>query len=135
VSNWKQRGVPAGLVLALLLERRTQELPEAPPVPEHLRKEWQATHSFTAMVEALRHLERIPPTDVRAWQTRLAWEAVLSAAEIVLKSAGWTEAEWRRVFEERLDHWLRPKRGRRSEQELLTERLQIELGFRWEEDS
>jgi len=97
-------------------------------------QEWQAIHSFTAMVEALRHLERYPATDVRAWKARLAWEAVLSAAEIVLKISGWTEAEWRRVYEERLDHWLRPRRGRRSEQELLTERLQTELGFRWEED-
>ena len=98
-------------------------------------QEWQATHSFTAMVEALRRLERFSATDARAWQTRLAWEAVLSAAEIVLKIAGWTDAEWRRVYEEGLDHWLRPKRGRRSEQELLTERLQTELGFRWEEET
>jgi transcriptional regulator with XRE-family HTH domain len=109
------------------------------PVPMQfqlwLDKEWQATHSFTALVEALRELEVIEPTNhLHAWLTRLAWEAVLAAADIVLKVHGkWSEANWKEIYDRRLDHWLRPKFGRRSERETLSQWLQVELGFPQEE--
>src|SRR4029077_11724529 len=79
-GNWENtRKVPAGHVLRIY-EERVKEAGQAPPDlrPSERREiwqdaEWQATHSFTAMVVALRHLEEIPARSPRAWRTRVAW--------------------------------------------------------------
>lgn len=101
--------------------------------------EWQETHSFTAMVIALRHLEAIPSANMRAWRTRVAWEAVMEASKFVRHIAGWGDEQWREIWDGRLDYWKEPEkmraaRPKRSEREALLRSLQVELGFTWDED-
>lgn len=134
VDNWiARKSVPWDVVGPILAQMQDPQ-PAIKSKPEWLDPEWQATHAFTAMVEALRRLERIPPRGRGAWRTRIAWEAVLEASKAVRDIAGWGDAQWKMVHDKKLDHWLRPRPARRGEPETLTERLQIELGFSWEED-
>lgn len=133
-SNWKKLGVPWNVLGPILLEQRTEAVSSAvhetsvPYVaPEWQDREWQQTHAFTALVEALRDLERIPMTSVNAWRARIAWETVLSAGEVVRTLSSWKDRDWERIHRKGLDHWLRPKFGSRAERTMLKERLSIQL--------
>ena len=108
-----------------------------PPRPDWLNPEWQERRAFTAMVQALKELDRIPPQSLSAWRARVAWEAVIGASRVIRGVAGWDDSQdvgprpgrWRKIFEGPIDHWKVAKFGRRTEAETLKERLQIELGF------
>lgn len=132
-SNWRRLGVPSHVIVRLL-RQRSPDLRAAEPFTAYrpnadlwLDPEWQATHTFTAMVYALRRLEKLPARGPQAWKTRVGWEAMMAGAKVLLAVAGWTDADWKELFERRADQWRRPKRGDRSEAETLSERLQIEL--------
>jgi transcriptional regulator with XRE-family HTH domain len=97
--------------------------------PIWMRAERRETRMFTAMVSALRRLERLSPKSPQAWKTRVAWEAMLGGSRIVLDLASWSDKDWRELFESGRDLWLRPEPGYRPEEETLRERLQSEIGF------
>ena len=103
------------------------------PQSEWLGTEWQSTHAFTSMVEALRELEKTDPKSLAAWKCRVAWEAVLGAADVVRKVYGWQDKDWERIYRRKLDHWLRPKFGKRPEEQMIHDWLQVELALPEEE--
>jgi len=138
-ANWKRRGVPWDVLGPIVRERFHQDQ-RAGAVAErtarygdaHLDAEWRQTHTYTAMVTALRRLEALYPLGSKspnAWRVRVAWEAMLAGASTLLAVANWKDEDWKRIFDDGADLWKRPKAGKRSEAETLRERLQIELGF------
>jgi hypothetical protein len=139
ISNWKTLGVPSHAVVRLLRARReTPELigtSKPSPLPEHLDPEWQETHTFTAMVTALRKLEARYPLGSKspnAWRARVGWEAMMAGASTLLEVAGWTDDDWKKIMRDGEDLWKKPKPAKHSEAETLRERLQQEIGFTWE---
>lgn len=115
------------MLLPYVLQAGTENESHAAPArrPDHLTPELQEVRMFTALVEALRKLEAAPP-GAEPWRYWAAWKIVTGAARAVMELARWTDADWRRIFERKIDHWRRPARGPRPEAETFKEWLEVE---------
>lgn len=133
-TRYRQQGVPIqeiGAEIHAAWAGRAADAPlqsaQATPREPWLNKEWQETHSFTALIEALRELDRLALNSPRAWQARAAWEAVVGVSELVRRISGWTDHRWEAIYHAGLDHWLRPKYGKRTEAKMLRARFSRQL--------
>lgn len=93
-----------------------------PQKPEHLRREFQRTHTFTMIVQAMWDLEkRSDEGDDEAWRRlRIIWNLLHSIRPLVEEIGGWTDDDWKRL--RGVDHWRRiTKRGEVDVERLLEE--------------
>jgi hypothetical protein len=128
-----------GTSVRFLLTGQDAAKPVAAPErkPDWLIPELQEIRSFTAMCYALRRIDKMPRTHPERWRYRVAWDAIVGVSKVLQQIANFTERDWRTIFEKKLDYWERPnemRKARRSEQETLSQRLQIELGFKRDKD-
>jgi transcriptional regulator with XRE-family HTH domain len=102
-------------------------IPDQRPVYE--RAEYHERRAFTALVDALRQLDRIDTRDPQAWRARIAWQAVVGASTIVRELAGWKDEDWKRLHDDRVDYWRKAPKWRRSEEKTAAEWMQRTFEF------
>jgi hypothetical protein len=130
LSNWRRTGVPSHAIVKILRARGT--VTGTPPSevtarPEHLRREFQRTHSFSLIVQAMWDLEQRSDDGDKeaARRLRAIWDLMHGVREVVSQVAGWTDEDWKRLIG--VDYWRRiTRKAESSIDEVLTELLRSE---------
>lgn len=109
-------------------EKPTEPSAVEQPRPEHLRREFQRTHSFTMIVQAMMNLEARSDTGDRdaAGRLRAIWDLMHSVRDVVAGLSGWTDEDWRTVVG--IDYWRRltRKKTESSIEEMINDLLRRE---------
>lgn len=111
---------------SLVRESTLRESPPSSPKPLHLRDEWQETHAFTAMVDALARLEETHDAHAVA-----AWEAIVGLSAAIRDLADWTDEDWKAILDNKRDHWRRLTRHRENDTIHTTLRGPVPMEFDW----
>ncbi len=102
--------------------------PAESPTPEWLAPKWQDEHCFTALVIALRRVDRNSTKGPNAWRAAAAWAAVINVARLLRQlDDRWTDNDWKRINLTPIDYWKKTEAVKRTESQTLSRWLQLNL--------